>query len=64
MRRVLILVVRGRLTSVALMIASFLTVPMRNHDGEIIGVLQLINALDEEGEVVLFDEHDQLWPKV
>ena len=25
---------------------SFLTVPMKNHEGEIIGVLQLINALD------------------
>jgi hypothetical protein len=25
---------------------SFLTVPMQNHEGEIIGVLQLINALD------------------
>ena len=27
---------------------SFLTVPMRNHDHEIIGVLQLINAKDRE----------------
>ena len=27
---------------------SFLTVPMKNHEGEIIGVLQLINALDPE----------------
>ncbi|KHD08401.1 phosphohydrolase [Candidatus Thiomargarita nelsonii] len=25
---------------------SFLTVPMKNHDGEVIGVLQLINALE------------------
>jgi HD-GYP domain-containing protein (c-di-GMP phosphodiesterase class II) len=27
---------------------SFLTVPMKNHEGEIIGVLQLINALDPD----------------
>ncbi len=27
---------------------SFLTVPMKNHEGEIIGVLQLINALDPQ----------------
>jgi HD-GYP domain-containing protein (c-di-GMP phosphodiesterase class II) len=27
---------------------SFLTVPMKNHEGEIIGVLQLINAMDPE----------------
>lgn len=35
---------------------SFLTVPMSNHDGDIIGVLQLLNAEDpESGEVVRFD---------
>ncbi|MES0327468.1 MAG: HD domain-containing phosphohydrolase [Gammaproteobacteria bacterium] len=28
---------------------SILTVPMKNHEGEIIGVLQLINAKDEQG---------------
>ena len=28
---------------------SILTVPMKNHDGEIIGVLQLINTKDENG---------------
>ena len=34
---------------------SFLTVPMRNHDNEIIGVLQLINAQDpRRGEIVPF----------
>ena len=27
---------------------SFLTVPMKNHEGEIIGVLQLLNANDPE----------------
>ncbi|MFT4243328.1 MAG: HD domain-containing phosphohydrolase [Acidovorax sp.] len=39
---------------------SFLTVPMKNHDHELIGVLQLINALDPlTGEVTAFSEADQ-----
>jgi len=39
---------------------SFLTVPMNNHENELIGVLQLINAEDEEsGEVVPFSSFDQ-----
>ena len=39
---------------------SFLTVPMKNHEGEIIGVLQLINAKDRaNGGVVPFSETDQ-----
>lgn len=39
---------------------SFLTVPMRNHEEEIIGVLQLINARDTEtSEVVAFTEEDR-----
>ena len=38
---------------------SFLTVPMSNHDGELIGVLQLINALDALGRVVTFSDADQ-----
>ena len=39
---------------------SFLAVPMRNHDGEIIGVVQLINALDERsGNVKHFTKDDQ-----
>jgi HD-GYP domain-containing protein (c-di-GMP phosphodiesterase class II) len=39
---------------------SFLTVPMKNHDGDIIGVLQLINALDDEtGEVIPFSPDAQ-----
>jgi HD-GYP domain-containing protein (c-di-GMP phosphodiesterase class II) len=39
---------------------SFLTVPMRNHDNEIIGVLQLINAQDPgSGEIVPFSASDQ-----
>lgn len=36
---------------------SFLTVPMKNHEGQIIGVLQLINAMDEHtGKIVPFSE--------
>ncbi len=39
---------------------SFLTVPMKNHENEIIGVLQLINALHpESGCVVEFSKADQ-----
>src|SRR5436309_8679938 len=39
---------------------SFLTVPMRNHEHEIIGVLQLINASDPKtGEIVAFSASDQ-----
>ncbi|NML44748.1 GAF domain-containing protein [Ramlibacter sp. G-1-2-2] len=34
---------------------SFLTVPLKNHNGMVIGVLQLINAKDSEGQVVPFD---------
>lgn len=39
---------------------SFLTVPMRNHEGEIIGVVQLINALDSNTNGVrAFSKDDQ-----
>jgi len=39
---------------------SFLTVPMRNHQNESIGVLQLINAQDpRSGEIVPFSPSDQ-----
>ena len=39
---------------------SFLSVPMKNHENEIIGVLQLINAIDpESGEVRVFSNADQ-----
>lgn len=39
---------------------SFLTVPMKNHENEIIGVLQLINALDPvTGEIVDFSNENQ-----
>ena len=38
---------------------SFLTVPLCNHESEVIGVLQLLNARDELGNVVPFSETDQ-----
>jgi HD-GYP domain-containing protein (c-di-GMP phosphodiesterase class II) len=39
---------------------SFLTVPMKNHEGDIIGVLQLLNATDKaSGDVAPFGEEDQ-----
>ena len=39
---------------------SFLTVPMRNHENETIGVLQLINAVDPKtGQIVAFSPSDQ-----
>ncbi len=39
---------------------SFLTVPMRNHENEVIGVLQLLNALDQEnGAIIPFSKDDQ-----
>src|SRR5258706_11768222 len=43
---------------------SFLTVPMLNHEKEVIGVLQLINSADPKtGEVVAFSPSDQLLPE-
>jgi len=39
---------------------SFLTVPLKNHEGDVIGVLQLLNAQHPKtGEVVPFSEHIQ-----
>ncbi len=39
---------------------SFLTLPMKNHDNQIIGVLQLINAIDtRSGEVIKFSDDSQ-----
>lgn len=38
---------------------SFLTVPMKNHEQELIGVLQLINAQDATGTVVPFSAAQQ-----
>lgn len=39
---------------------SILTIPMKNHETDIIGVLQLINSIDEEtGKVKVFTKEDQ-----
>lgn len=39
---------------------SFLTVPLKNHESEIIGVLQLINAMDRStGEIIAFSAEAQ-----
>jgi HD-GYP domain-containing protein (c-di-GMP phosphodiesterase class II) len=39
---------------------SFLTVPMKNHKNDIIGVLQLINAREQEtNEIIAFNQWDQ-----
>ncbi len=39
---------------------SFLTVPMKNHENEIIGVLQLINAIDpNSNQIIAFSESHQ-----
>jgi HD-GYP domain-containing protein (c-di-GMP phosphodiesterase class II) len=38
---------------------SFLTIPMKNHDGEIIGVLQLLNARDDAEQIAPFTAEDQ-----
>jgi len=38
---------------------SFLTIPMKNHEGEVIGVLQLLNAQDRNNLVTPFTVEDQ-----
>jgi HD-GYP domain-containing protein (c-di-GMP phosphodiesterase class II) len=38
---------------------SFLTVPLRNHEGEVIAALQLLNKLDSSAEPTIFDDSDQ-----
>ena len=39
---------------------SMMVVPMSNDKGELIGVMQLINALDENGETIPFDPESEL----
>lgn len=38
---------------------SFLTIPLKNFGGQVIGVLQLINARAPDGTVIPFCEHEQ-----
>lgn len=37
---------------------SFLTVPLKNHDGDVVGVLQLINARDPSGRTIAFSSEN------
>ena len=37
-----------------------LTVPLKDNNGSVIGVLQLLNALDDDGNFVPFDEYNRL----
>ena len=39
---------------------SMLVVPMADEKGRLIGVMQLINALSDKGEIVSFDKEDEL----
>jgi sigma-B regulation protein RsbU (phosphoserine phosphatase) len=39
---------------------SNLTVPIKNTEGKVIAVLQLINAQDEHGAIIAFDDYSQL----
>ncbi len=39
---------------------SMLVVPMKNRDNEVIGVIQLINKLDEDNKTISFNNDDQL----
>ncbi len=40
---------------------SMLTLPLRMHTGEILGVLQMINAKDSDGRIVPFSKDDELF---
>lgn len=39
---------------------SVLTVPLKDNTNSVIGVLQLINAFDEDGSIVAFDDYQRL----
>ena len=40
---------------------SNLTIPLRTSNGNILGVLQVLNALDEKGSVIPFDKDAELY---
>jgi len=40
---------------------SMLTIPMKTNMGEVLGVLQLINAMDKKGNVIPFRSEDELY---
>ncbi|MDP3113890.1 MAG: HD domain-containing phosphohydrolase [Candidatus Cloacimonadaceae bacterium] len=35
---------------------SMLTIPLKNHEDEVLGIIQIINAMDKQGEIVNFTE--------
>ncbi len=35
---------------------SMLTIPLKNHEDEVLGVIQIINAMDDKGEITTFSE--------
>ncbi len=39
---------------------SMIVLPMQNDKGDVIGVLQLINAMDESGEIISFSENNEM----
>ena len=38
---------------------SVLTIPLKNHGGDILGILQVINALDDVKQVIRFSQNDE-----
>lgn len=40
---------------------SLLTLPLKTADGRVLGVLQMINALDEKGNIIAFDKDAELF---
>jgi HD-GYP domain-containing protein (c-di-GMP phosphodiesterase class II) len=38
---------------------SMLVIPMKNHTGEVVGVLQLLNRQDKDGKVTVFTKEDE-----
>ncbi len=40
---------------------SMFTFPLKNATGQVLGVLQIINKLDENGKVISFDKEDELF---
>jgi sigma-B regulation protein RsbU (phosphoserine phosphatase) len=39
---------------------SSLTVPLKDNNGNVIGVMQLLNAQDEDGSIIAFDEYNRV----
>jgi sigma-B regulation protein RsbU (phosphoserine phosphatase) len=39
---------------------SSLTVPLKDNNGEVVGVLQLLNAMDDNGQIIPFDDYHRI----